>query len=64
MRRIFFMAVAIACAAPAAYTQSAPPSFTLEQVMSYPFPENLIAATNAGSAISTSRMRRTLRRDK
>ncbi len=44
MKRIFFMAVAIACAAPPAYPQSSPSSFALEQVMSYPFPENLIAA--------------------
>jgi dipeptidyl aminopeptidase/acylaminoacyl peptidase len=44
MRRLFFMAVVLTCAAATPRAQSSPAGFTLAQVMSYPFPDNLVAA--------------------
>ena len=45
--------VAIA-AATAAVSAQMPPTFTLEQVLSYPFPDNLVASP-AGATIASSR---------
>jgi dipeptidyl aminopeptidase/acylaminoacyl peptidase len=47
MKRILFMALALLCAAPALRAQSTP-GFSLAQVMSYPFPDNLIASPAGG----------------
>ncbi|HTI36555.1 MAG TPA: prolyl oligopeptidase family serine peptidase [Vicinamibacterales bacterium] len=49
MRRVFFMAALLVCAAPPGLgAQSPTAGFTLDQVMNYPFPDNLVAAPAAG----------------
>src|SRR4029079_18235168 len=48
MRRLFFMAVVLACTVSGLHGQPSSGPFPLAQVMSYPFPDNLIAAPSGG----------------